>query len=102
MRIKITTGLFFLAAILFAGTVFAQSIDDGKKFMYYERFKSAKGVFEKLIGANPNDEEAIYYLGQAEIGLENIPAAKSLYQARLSAAPNSPLLLAGMGHVSVL
>ena len=102
MRIKITTGLFFLAAILFAGTVFAQSIDDGKKFMYYERFKSAKGVFEKLIGANPNDEEAIYYLGQAEIGLENIPAAKSLYQARLSAAPNSPLLLAGMGHVELL
>jgi tetratricopeptide (TPR) repeat protein len=102
MRIKITTGLFFLAAILFAGTVFAQSIEDGKKFMYYERFKSAKGVFEKLIGANPNDEEAIYYLGQAEIGLENIPAAKSLYQARLSAAPNSPLLLAGMGHVELL
>jgi len=44
--------------------VFAQSIDDGKKFMYYERFKSAKGVFEKLIGANPNDEEAIYYSSQ--------------------------------------
>lgn len=102
MRIKITTGIFFLAAILFAGTTLAQSIDDGKKFMYYERFKSAKEVFEKLIGANPNDEEAIYYLGQAEIGLENLPAAKSLYQSRLAAAPNSPLVLAGMGHVELL
>lgn len=102
MRIKITTGIFFLAAILFAGTTLAQSIDDGKKFMYYERFKSAKEVFEKLIGANPNDEEAIYYLGQAEIGLENLAAAKSLYQSRLAAAPNSPLVLAGMGHVELL
>lgn len=102
MRIKITTGIFFLATILFAGTTLAQSIDDGKKFMYYERFKSAKEVFEKLISANPNDEEAIYYLGQAEIGLENLPAAKSLYQSRLAAAPNSPLVLAGMGHVELL
>jgi tetratricopeptide (TPR) repeat protein len=102
MRIKITTGIFFLTAILFAGTTMAQSIDDGKKFMYYERFKSAKAVFEKLIGVNPNDEEAIYYLGQAEIGLENWGAAKSLYQARLAASPNSPLVLAGMGHVELL
>ncbi|MEX1201697.1 MAG: tetratricopeptide repeat protein [Ferruginibacter sp.] len=102
MRIKVTTGIFFLAAILFAGATLAQSIDDGKKFMYYERFKSAKDVFEKLIGVNPNNEEAVYYLGQAEIGLENIPAAKSLYQARLAAFPNSPLVLAGMGHVELL
>jgi len=102
MRIKITTGIFFLAAILFAGTTLAQSIDDGKKFMYYERFKSAKDVFQKLIGANPNDEEAIYYLGQAEIGLEDLPAAKSFYQARLAAFPNSPLVLAGLGHVELL
>jgi Flp pilus assembly protein TadD len=100
---KITTGLLFLAALLFAGTAaMAQSIEEGKKFMYYERFKSAKNVFQKLVAANPNNEEAIYLLGQAEIGLENIPAAKTLYQTRLASAPNSPLVLAGMGHVELL
>jgi tetratricopeptide (TPR) repeat protein len=102
MRKKITTGLFFLAALLFAGTTMAQSIEEGKKFMYYERFKSAKEVFQKLIAANPNNEEAIYLLGQAEIGLEDVPAAKALYQSKLAAAPNSPLILAGMGHVELL
>ncbi|RYY64422.1 MAG: tetratricopeptide repeat protein, partial [Chitinophagaceae bacterium] len=48
------------------------------------------------------DEEATYWLGQAEIGLENVPAAKTVYQSKLSAAPNSPLILAGMGHVELL
>jgi tetratricopeptide (TPR) repeat protein len=102
MNRKITTGIFLLAFLLFAGTLSAQSLEDGKKFMYYERFKSAKDVFQKLISANPNNEEATYWLGQAEIGLENIPAAKTLYQSKLSAVPNSPLVMAGLGHVELL
>lgn len=99
---KFTTGIFFLATLLFANSLMAQSLEDGKKFMYYERFKSAKEVFKKLVDANPNNEEAIYYLGQAEIGLEDVPAAKALYLSKLSANPNSPLILAGVGHVELL
>ncbi len=102
MRRTITTGIFLLASILFAGASMAQTVDEGKKFMYYERFKSAKEVFQKLVAANPANEEATYWLGQAEIGLENVPAAKALYQAKLSAMPNSPLVLAGMGHVELI
>lgn len=99
---KIKSGLFFLVAFLFANGVFAQSIVEGKRFMYYERFKSAKEVFQKLLNTNPNNEEAVYWLGQAELGLENIPAAKSLYLSKLAANPNSPLILAGVGHVELL
>ena len=100
MNRKITVFTFLIATLLFAGSAVAQSIQDGKKFMYYERFKSAKDVFQKL--AASGDEEAVYWLGQAEIGLENVPAAKAVYQSKLSAAPNSPLVLAGMGHVELL
>lgn len=100
MNRKITVGTFLIAALLFAGSAVAQSIQDGKKFMYYNRFKSAKEVFQKL--AASGDEEATYWLGQAEIGLENVPAAKTVYQSKLSATPNSPLILAGMGHVELL
>ncbi len=101
MRRTITTGFLLLTSILFAGSIMAQTIDEGKKFMYYERFKSAKEVFQKLVAANPANEEATYWLGQAEIGLENVPAAKALYQAKLSTTPNSPLVLVGMGHVEL-
>ncbi|MEO6406128.1 MAG: tetratricopeptide repeat protein [Ferruginibacter sp.] len=99
---KIQTGLLLIIALCFSAITMAQSLDDGKKFIYYERFKSAKDVFQKLVNANSNNEEAIYWLGQSEIGLENIAAAKTIYQNRLSAVPNSPLVLAGMGHVELL
>ena len=94
--------LFVLVSLLFGGAVFAQSIDDGKKFLYDERYQSAKDVFQKLSAANPADEVSAYYLGQAMIGLEDVAGAKTLYQQKLSANPNSPLLLAGMGNVELL
>ncbi len=99
---KMKTLVLALIVTLFVGTSFAQSVEDGKKFLYYERFKSAKEVFQKLSNANPTDEVSAYYLGQAMIGLEDIAGAKTLYQQKLSATPNSPLLLAGMGHIGLL
>ncbi len=99
---KIKAGIFFLAALFFTSALVAQSISDGKKFMYYERFQSAKNVFQKVLAANPNDEEAVYWLGQAEIGLENLAGAKAIYLKRMAAAPNSALILAGVGHVELL
>jgi tetratricopeptide (TPR) repeat protein len=99
---KMKTLVMLLAAAMFAGKSIAQTIEDGKKFLYYERFKSAKEVFQKLSTANPGDETAAYYLGQAMIGLEDIAGAKALYQQKLSTSPNSPLVLAGMGNVELL
>jgi Flp pilus assembly protein TadD len=99
---KMKTLVLFFIATLFVGNSFAQTIEDGKNFLYYERFKSAKDVFQKLSTANPADEIAAYYLGQAMIGLEDIAGAKALYQQKLSATPNSPLLLAGMGNIGLI
>lgn len=89
-------------AVVFVQQVLAQSLDEGKKFLYYERFNSAKDVFTKLIAANPKNEEAIYWLGQAYIGLEDDAMAKQTYQTALLANPTSPILMAGMGHIELL
>lgn len=93
-----------LAAIvmLFASSTIAQTVEDGKKFLYYEKYKSAKELFQKLAAANQTDETVNYYLGQAMLGLQDVAGAKTLYQQKLSATPNSPLILAGMGHVGLL
>ncbi len=64
---KFKSGLLFFAAVFFSGLLKAQTMEEGKKFMYYERYKSAKGVFEKLVAANPNNVDAVYWLGQAMI-----------------------------------
>ena len=104
---KIKTGIMLLASVLFANIIFAQSIDDGKNFMYYERYKSAKDVFQKILAANPANEEAAYWLGQAYIAPDDrsekdIADAKALYQSKLTTNPNSPLLIAGMGHIELI
>jgi tetratricopeptide (TPR) repeat protein len=103
---KIKTGFLLLAALFVSNFLHAQTIDDGKKFLYYERYKSAKSAFEKLVAADPNNLDAVYWLGQTliatEEGTKDIAGAKALYQKALQANSASPLLLAGMGHIELL
>ena len=97
---------FLLSSFIFLGnTLFAQSVDDGKKFIDYERFTSAQNVLSKLVAANPNDIEAVYWLGQTYIKNGDNPdtaAAKALYQKTLQANPNTPLLMVGMGEIALM
>ncbi len=97
--------LFLLSSFLAINFSNAQSIDDGRKLMYYEKFISAKNVFQQLVTANPNDDVAAYWLGQSLIGADedkNVAGARSIYEKGLAANPNSALLNAGMGHVELL
>ncbi len=101
---KFKTGLLFFVSVFVSAGVMSQSIEEGKKFMYYEKHKSAKDVFQKLVEANPNNVDAVYWLGQSMILSEDntdIAGAKALYQKTLMNNSNSALLLAGMGHVEL-
>ena len=102
---KIKAAVLFLTTMLVANFINAQSIDEGKKFLYYEKYKSAKAVFEKLVAANANNADAVYWLGQTMLGpdkTENIAAVKELYRKTLEANSNSALLTAGIGHIELL
>jgi tetratricopeptide (TPR) repeat protein len=102
---KIKVSLILVVSLLVSNFLKAQSLEEGKKLMYYEKYKSARNVFEKLVAANPTDEAAVYWLGQSLILPEtnnDIAGAKTLYQKSLAANPNSALLLAGMGHIELL
>ena len=98
--------LFLLSSFIFFGnTLFAQSIDEGKKFLNYERYTSAQNVFSKLVAANPNDAEAVYWLGQTYIENGDNPdtaAAQTLYQKTLQANPNQPLIMVGIGEIELM
>jgi predicted Zn-dependent protease len=94
--------LLVATAILGAVNLLAQSVDQGKRFFYAQRLKSAKDQFEKLIAANPNNIDAVYWLGQTEIELKNPRGAKELYQKTLATNGSAPLALIGMGHVELI
>jgi len=88
----------------FAGlcnVAFAQSVDQGKKFLYYQRYKSAKDVFDKILASNPNNIDAIYWDGQTLLAMKDSVAAQDLYSKALQTNGNAPLLLAGMGNVEL-
>lgn len=90
--------------ILLSGSLFAQ-IDEGKKMLNYERFQSAAKIFQSMVDKNPNDVEAVYWLGQTYIqNIENADTAKAkdLYQKTLQANPNSPLLMVGVGEIELM
>lgn len=93
-----------LAVISISAVVKAQSVEDGKKFIYYERFKSAEDVLQKAVAANPSDAQAVYWLGQAYLQSpeRDIANAKKVYQDALNRGLNDPYIWIGMGHVEIL
>jgi predicted Zn-dependent protease len=99
---KIKSALLVCSILCIATIVKAQSIDDGKKLFYYEKYISAKDVFNKLVTANPNDVDAAYWLGQTALQLNDTASAQALYQKTLMANSNSALLIAGLGHIELL
>jgi tetratricopeptide (TPR) repeat protein len=91
-----------LSAVMCGNALFAQSVDQGKKFFYYERYSSAKAELEKVLAANPNNIEATYWLGQTLLEMKDSVAARDLYQKALSTNGNAPLLLVGTGQVELM
>jgi tetratricopeptide (TPR) repeat protein len=82
--------------------LFAQNVDDGKKFLYYERYRSAKETFEKVLQKEPDNVDAIYWLGQTLLNMKDTAAAKDLYQKSLAANNNAPMLLVGNGEIMLM
>src|SRR5690349_9096237 len=92
---------FVTMVVLGSNMLFAQSVEQGRKFLYYERYKSARENFEKVLASNPNNIEATYWLGQTMLEQKDSTAAKNLYSKALQSNGNAPLILVGMGEIEL-
>src|SRR3984957_21680 len=101
MKNKMRLGLLVAGVVSLCNVAFAQSVDQGKKFLYYQRYKSAKDVFDKVLASNPNNIEAIYWQGQTLLSMKDSVAAQDLYSKALQTNGNAPLLLAGVAGVEL-
>src|ERR1700704_436399 len=102
---KIRFSLLVAATAVVTNFSFAQTVEQGKKFLYYERYKSAQDAFEKVIAANPNNIDAVYWLGEAMVhrkDTRDTAGAQALFQKMLANNGSAPLLLAGMGHIELM
>jgi tetratricopeptide (TPR) repeat protein len=98
---KMRFSLLVAGVASLCNVAFAQSVDQGKQFLYYHRFKSANDVFDKILASNPNNIDAIYWKGQTLLDLKDSVGAQDLYSKALQTNGNAPLLLAGMGGVEL-
>lgn len=96
------TMILLAGCLMISAVVTAQSVQEGINHLYAERYQSAKATFEKLVSVNPNNIDATYWLGQAELALENTSAARTLYENALLSNRNAPLFLVGMGNVELV
>ena len=94
--------IFLFASLIATTGVIAQSVDQGKRFFYYQRYNSATEQLQKLVAANPNNIEAVYWLGQTMIQNDDSLSAKALYQKTLASNGSAPLILVGAGHIELL
>ncbi|HMU45391.1 MAG TPA: tetratricopeptide repeat protein [Chitinophagaceae bacterium] len=97
------TFITFLSALLLMVTgLKAQSIKEGMDHLYADRFKTAAGIFQKLLAENPNNIEAIYWLGQTYFDMDDDDKAKEVYEKALQTNGRAPLILVGLGHADLL
>jgi len=94
---------FLVIAVLFSTKILtAQTVDDGKKQLYYNRFNSSKETLKAAVEKKASDADAIYWLGQVYIKQDSVAIAKALYQKALNEGVNDPFIWVGMGHVELL
>jgi hypothetical protein len=94
--------IFLFTSLIATTGVIAQSVEQGKRFYYYQRYNSATDQLQKLVAANPNNIEAVYWVGQTMIQNDDSLSAKALYQKTLASNGSAPLILVGTGHVELL
>lgn len=104
---KKATITFLVPALLLISGLKAQTVQEGKNHLYAQRYNSAITTFEKLLAANPNNIEAIYWLGQTYLESEEIMAARiastrQLYEKAMQSTNSAPLIMVGLGHVELL
>lgn len=98
---KIKIGIVVMV-MLVSNLVFAQSLDDARRLIDYQRYATAVETLEKMVTANPTNTDMQYWLGQAFIEWNKADKAKEVYRKALEANGSSPILIVGMGHVELL
>src|SRR5258708_38293709 len=99
MKNKMRFSLLVAGVVSLCNVAFAQTVDQGKKFLYYQRYKRAKDVFDKLLASNPNNIDAVYWHGQAFLDMKDSVAAHGLDSKALRSNGNAPLVVGGSGNV---
>lgn len=100
ITMKARTCLLTALLLFCVQAVFSQSIDDVKKDLYYEHYTTAKQNLQKIISSKATGE-AYYLLGLADMGMDDLQAAKADFDKALQTDANAPLAYVGQGRIAI-
>lgn len=99
MKMRLLT---FLFASIVTTSLFAQTLDDGKKLFSHQRYQSAKETFRKLTGQQPNDAFAWYWLVRSDFELNLVADAKVQFAKMPAEIKESPIGRVTQGFLQLL
>jgi len=65
------------------------------------RCEAARKIFTKVLQKAPNNPDVIYFLGEAELGLQHRDAARKSFQRALAVDPTNELALLALGQLQL-
>lgn len=84
--------------LLLANIAPAQSIDEAKKQVYYERYSTAENTLHNLIQKNTNNAEAWYLLGQTYLHQNKAAAGSDSLSKAPAPVTDHPIFQVSLGH----
>ena len=100
-NIKGKLGLTFMLLFL-SSTIFAQSIEDGKRQIDYMQYKGAKNIFSKVLKQNPTDSKTFFWLGESYFLLGNLDSAMYYFDNGIKTEYDNPYNHVGAGMVGLM
>src|ERR1035437_10393789 len=97
-KIKYHLTFIIITLIYMCSSAYAQSVDEGNKFLKNESFTKAAQVFKSLAMKN-NNSEAWYYLGETYFEKGNFDSAKIAYNNGIQSKSDFGLNYAGLAKV---
>lgn len=98
-----------LAGFLMIFVARAQTIEEAKKHMYYERFQSAENVLKTVINKQDASPDAWYWLAQLKFKNKNISEAEKIlnegkvyFDKNKFSVKDKPLLELGLAHLMLI
>ncbi len=79
--------------------VFAQKLDDARKFLYHERYKSAESLLHQVLKNDPSNAEGWYLLADAYLNQKQIKKISDSLQLAPQDVKDEPFYNVAMGSV---
>ncbi len=102
LNMKSMKNITTLFILLFAGgAATAQTVDEGNRHLYYERYNSAASAFDQVLAGDAKNDEALQGAVTAYLQQDELAKAKEKLQAAPEGVRDEAFYMVAMGQVAL-